>query len=114
MALGVGEGEADVATCSITPCLRAGLGAEQDSDVGADAAEALLLVVIEPDSEADEEMTEVMPQTMPNMVRKLRSLVSRSAAIVCLKISKRHSKVVADGNPLWLIRERQGRGSLEI
>ena len=29
-----------------------------------------------------------MPQIIPNMVRKLRSFVSHSADIVCLKISK--------------------------
>ena len=32
-------------------------------------------------------MTEVMPHTMPNIVRKLRSFVSQSAESVCLRIS---------------------------
>ena len=32
-------------------------------------------------------MTEVMPHTMPNIVRKLRSFVSQSADSVCLRIS---------------------------
>ena len=33
-------------------------------------------------------MTEVMPQTIPNIVRKLRSLVSQRADSVCLRISR--------------------------
>ena len=32
-------------------------------------------------------MTEVMPQTIPNMVKKLRSFVSQRAESVCLSIS---------------------------
>src|SRR5271168_2573275 len=32
-------------------------------------------------------MTEVIPHTMPNIVRKLRSFVSQSAESVCLRIS---------------------------
>src|SRR6266851_220358 len=32
-------------------------------------------------------MTEVMPHTMPNIVKKLRSFVSQSADSVCLRIS---------------------------
>ncbi len=32
-------------------------------------------------------MTELMPHTMPNMVKKLRSFVSQRADSVCLRIS---------------------------
>src|ERR1700733_6490686 len=38
-------------------------------------------------------MTEMMPQTMPNIVRKLRSFVSQRAVSVCLRISRRGIRV---------------------
>ena len=42
-------------------------------------------------------MTEVIPQIMPNMVRKLRSFVSQRADIVCLRISKMGMGQLVDG-----------------
>ena len=52
---GVIDGEANVAACGVSSCLCAGLSAEEDSDVGADAAEMLLLVQVETDAEAHEQ-----------------------------------------------------------
>jgi hypothetical protein len=52
---GVVDGEANVAACSVSSCLCAGLSAEEDGDVGSDAAEVLFLIHIETDAEADQQ-----------------------------------------------------------
>src|SRR5277367_4046382 len=51
---GVVDGEADVAACGVTSGLGSGFAAEEDGDVGADAAEALFLVCVEADAETNE------------------------------------------------------------
>ena len=51
---GVADSEADVASSGVASGLGAGLAAEEDGDVSANAAEALLLIEIEADAEADE------------------------------------------------------------
>ena len=60
-------------------------------------------------------MTELIPQIIPNIVRKLLSLVAHRAEIVCLKISKR-GIVVGRSKCLGFdqIRMQVGDGSNEV
>jgi hypothetical protein len=44
----------DVAASGVTACLRASFSAEDDCDVGSDAAKVFLLIHVEADAEADE------------------------------------------------------------
>ena len=52
---GVVDGEANVAAGGVSAGLCAGLAAEEDGDVGADAAQMLLLINVEADAETDQQ-----------------------------------------------------------
>ena len=56
-------------------------------------------------------MTEVMPHTIPNMVKKLRSFVSQRAESVCLRISWKgiNGAYPRDRNPCHYGLRKNGR-----
>jgi hypothetical protein len=88
LAVGVGAEDDDAVGVGFV------VGGEETALIDGEGAEGLVLDFMrfcwsmpKPMPRPTRRMTEVMPQTMPNMVRKLRSLESQRAAMVCLKIS---------------------------